>query len=281
MDEINITIPEPNDRQKLFLSDRHRYVAFGGARGGGKSWAIRTKAILLGYGRPGITQTIIRRTYPELYKNHIKPMLQFLPQGAYRYNDGRKELTFPNGSTILFGYCNNDRDLLQYQGNQTDILYIDEATQFTEEQFRVLNSSVRGTGDFPRRTYLTCNPGGVGHGWVKRLFVDRLFEGKENPDDYSFIRSRLVDNKILMEAEPDYVATLEALPYKLRQAWLEGDWNIFEGQFFEEFRTTKTDSTRTLSRRLTSRTTGRFTVPLTGGTPSRSPADGGRLITTT
>ena len=236
MDGLNIKIPEPNDRQKLFLADRHKYVAFGGARGGGKSWAIRAKAILLGYSKPGITQTIIRRTYPELYKNHIKPITQFLPQGSYRYNDGRKELTFPNGSTILFGYCNNDRDLLQYQGNQTDVLYIDEATQFTEEQFRILNSSVRGTGDYPRRTYLTCNPGGVGHGWVKRLFVDRQYEGMENPEDYSFIRSRLVDNKILQEKDPEYVRQLEALPYKLRQAWLEGDWNIFEGQFFEEFR---------------------------------------------
>ena len=236
MAELVIDIPEPNERQKLFLADHHKYIAFGGARGGGKSWAVRAKAILLAYGQPGITQTIIRRTYPELRQNHIRPMLEMLPVGSYKYNDSRKELTFPNGSLILFRYCNNDRDLLNYQGTETDVLYIDEATQFTEEQFRILSASVRGVGKYPRRVYLTCNPGGVGHAWVKRLFVDKRYETGEDPAEYSFIKSLVLDNKILMETDPEYLRHLEALPPKLRKAWLEGDWNIFEGMFFEEFR---------------------------------------------
>lgn len=235
MGVLTVDIPAPNERQALFLADHHKYVAFGGARGGGKSWAVRVKAILLAYGNPGIKQTIIRRTYPELRENHIRPMLDMLPQGSYRYNDSRKELTFPNGSLVLFRYCANDRDLLNYQGTETDILYIDEATQFTEEQFKILRACVRGANTFPKRIYATCNPGGVGHAWVKRLFVDRDFDERENPDEYSFIRSRVLDNKILMETQPDYVAQLEALPPKLRRAWLDGDWNIFEGMFFEEF----------------------------------------------
>ena len=236
MGELNIVIPEPNDRQKLFLADHHKYVAFGGARGGGKSWSIRTKAILLAFSYPGIKQTIFRRNYKELTDNHIDPLKAMMPYEAYSYNDGRKEMAFPNGSKILFRHLNNARDLEKYRGTETDVLYIDEATQFSFEEYSVLKATVRGVGNYPRRIYLTTNPGGVGHSWVKRLFVDRQFEPNEIPEEYSFIKSRVLDNKILMETNPDYVSQLEALPPKLRKAWLEGDWNIFEGMFFEEFR---------------------------------------------
>lgn len=236
MGELNIVIPEPNDRQKLFLADHHKYVAFGGARGGGKSWSIRTKAILLAFSYPGIKQTIFRRNYKELTDNHIDPLKAMMPYEAYSYNDGRKEMAFPNGSKILFRHLNNARDLEKYRGTETDVLYIDEATQFSFEEYSVLKATVRGVGNYPRRIYLTTNPGGIGHAWVKRLFVDRQFEPNEIPEEYSFIKSRVLDNKILMETNPDYVSQLEALPPKLRKAWLEGDWNIFEGMFFEEFR---------------------------------------------
>jgi hypothetical protein len=81
----------------------------------------------------------------------------------------------------------------------------------------------------------TGNPGGVGHSFFKRLFVDRQYQGNENPDDYSFIQSLPTDNKALMEAQPDYIRQLEALPKKLRDAWLLGRWDIFEGAVFEEW----------------------------------------------
>ena len=234
--EYVIDIEEPNDKQKLFLADKHKYVAFGGARGGGKSWAVRTKAKILAFKYPGIKQTIVRHSYQELEKNHVKPMIASLPYEVYKYNSSKHEMRFPNGSEILFAYCENDADLNRYQGTETDILYIDEATQYTEDQFKQLVVTVRGTNAFPKRVYLTCNPGGVGHGWVKRLFIDRHYNLGENPEEYSFIQSLVTDNKILMETNPLYVQQLEALPPKMRRAWLEGDWSIFEGQFFEEFR---------------------------------------------
>lgn len=236
MARVNIDIPAPNPRQELFLSDHHKYIAFGGARGGGKSWSVRVKAILLALRYAGIKQMIMRRTYPELYANHIKPLLSMLPVGSYKYNDSKKELTFPNGSVILFRYCNNDKDLLNYQGTEIDILYIDEATQFTEEQYKILIACVRGVNNFPKRVYLTCNAGGIGHQWVKRLFIDKRYSSDENPDDYSFIQSLVTDNKALLREQPDYIKQLEALPPKLREAWLYGNWDIFEGQFFEDFR---------------------------------------------
>lgn len=231
-----IVIPMPSETQKKFLTDRHKFVAFGGARGGGKSWAVRTKAILLALGYPGIKVMIIRRTYPELRMNHIDPIRAMLPVDTYKYNDSRKELTFPSGSKTYFRFCAGDNDLPSFQGLECDVMFIDEATQFTEQQFLVLKACVRGANGFPKRIYLTCNPGGPGHGWVKRLFVDRRFEGAEIPEEYSFIRSNVYDNKILMESQPDYVSQLETLPNKLRRAWLEGDWGIPEGVFFEEFR---------------------------------------------
>lgn len=233
---MTLTFERPNPRQRLFLTDRHRYVAFGGARGGGKSWAVRTKAALLALRFPGIRILIVRRSYPELQENHIKQMRAKL-QGVARYNEQQKELRFRTGSVILFRYCDNDGDADRFQGMEFDVIFIDEATQIAEEHLRKIFVTCRGVNDFPKRIYLTCNPGGVSHGYIKRLFVDRKYEAKERPEDYAFIKSLVSDNKALTESDPEYVARLEALPEKLRRAWLEGDWNVFEGQFFAEFRT--------------------------------------------
>lgn len=223
-------------KQGKFFFDQHRYVAYGGARGGGKSWAIRINAINLAVKYPGIVQVIVRRSYPELRENHINEFLKFLPKEYRKYNDSRKEMTIYNGSVIKFRYCANDRDLDNFQGTEFDILYIDEGTHFTEEQFRAMDACVRGVNPYPKRTYITCNPGGVGHSWVKRLFVDRAYKDEEREEDYSFIQATVYDNKALMKAQPDYVKNLENLPAKRREAWLYGKWDIFEGQVFEELR---------------------------------------------
>lgn len=238
-----LVLDPPSEKQSLFLRDTHKYVAFGGARGGGKSWAVRTKSVILAYKYPGIKIMIVRQTYPELQENHIIPLCTLLkcydPIRSNRfasYNDSKKHITFPNGSRILFRYCENDRDAERFQGTEVDVLFVDEATHQSEERMRKLTACVRGVNDFPKRVYYTCNPGGEGHGWVKRLFIDRDFKDHENPDDYAFIQSLVTDNQALLRSDPDYIRQLEALPPKLRQAWLDGDWNIFEGQFFEDFR---------------------------------------------
>ena len=231
---INLT--EPSEKQKLMLTDTHRFVAFGGARGGGKSWAIRFKAIFLALFNPGIRMLIMRRTYPELLNNHINPLKKIIPKAIAKYNGTEKSYKFKNGSVIEFGYCDKEGDLDRYQGVEYDVIFIDEATQMTEYMFKVMVACNRGVNNFPKRIYLTCNPGGRGHAWVKRLFVDRNFLPTERAEDYSFIQSLVTDNKVLMATNPDYIAGLEALPEKKRKAWLYGDWNVFEGQVFEEFR---------------------------------------------
>jgi hypothetical protein len=155
--------------------------------------------------------------------------------GRATYNKQEKKFTFKNGCTIKFQYCKNDGDLDNFQGVEFDVIFIDEATQFTEYQLKCIAASCRGTNNFPKRVYYTCNPGGPGHGYIKRIFIDRKYQDNENPDDYSFTQALVQDNKVLMEMDPEYIRNLEALPPKLRRAWLEGDWDIFEGQFFEDF----------------------------------------------
>lgn len=224
----------PNARQLEFFKARSRYVAYGGARGGGKSWAVRKKAALMALYYAGIKILILRRTYAELRENHILPMLADLADIA-RYRSGDKEFVFPNGSRIKFGYLASESDVLQYQGQEYDIIFLDEATQFTEFQYNTLTAANRGANDFPKRIYLTCNPGGVGHAWVKRLFIDCDYQGSERPEDYQFIKATVYDNPELMHHDPEYVHMLENLPDGLREAWLHGSWDVFAGQYFREW----------------------------------------------
>ena len=90
-----LVLQPPSEKQALFLSDRHKHVAFGGARGGGKSWAVRNKAIRLCLRFKGIKVLIVRRTYPELTHNHIDPLLMEL-HGIAKYNRAEKKFTFLN-----------------------------------------------------------------------------------------------------------------------------------------------------------------------------------------
>jgi len=236
-----IDLGKPNRKQARFLRSKHRHVCFGGARAGGKSWAIRVKAILMAMKHDGIVQMIVRKSFPELEKNHIKQFKKLLKVGTpgcpFKYNESKKELAFPNGSIIYFVYCERDSDTDRYQGTEVDILYLDEATQLSEQQIHDLNACVRGTNpDFPMRTYYTCNPGGKGHAYIKRLFIDRQYVGDEIPEQYEFIQSRVYDNEVLLAAHPEYLDELKNLPEARRKAWLEGDWDSFIGQVFTEWR---------------------------------------------
>lgn len=243
---MEIDLGRPNAKQDLFLMDHHRHVGYGGARAGGKSWAVRTKAILLALNYTGIVIMIVRRTYPELEANHIRPIRRMLhigePGNPIKYNESKKIITFPANkegkqSLIIFGYCDREADVERYQGTEVDVLFIDEATMLTEQQIKDLNACVRSTNpDFPLRTYYTCNPGGRGHSYIKRVFIDRQYNADENPDAYSFIQAKVYDNKDLLQAHPEYLAELKALPEARRKAWLEGDWNSFIGQVFTSWR---------------------------------------------
>ena len=221
-------------KQMEFMRRREKYIAYGGARGGGKSWVARTKAVGMCLRYAGLRVLMVRKTFAQLRENIVLPMQeQFAPlyrAGAMRYNGQNNEVRFYNGSRIVFGYCDSDRDLLQYQGVEYDVIFLEEATQLSEYQFGIIRASLRGTNDYPKRMYLTCNPGGQGHAWVKRLFVDRQFTKDEDPAEYAFIQAKVYDNAVLMEKDPGYLRNLQTLPDGMRKAWLDGSWDVFEGQ---------------------------------------------------
>ncbi len=238
----------PNPRQQEFFCSTARHTAYGGARGGGKSWAMRRKMVMLAMRYPHLRLLLLRRSLQELRENHVLP-LQTELLGFATFKKDERAFIFPNGSRLVLGYCDTDSDVLQYQGAEYDVIGFEEATHFKEEWIVFICTALRTTKTYFRpRVYYTCNPGGVGHAYVKRLFIDRRFEGAERPEDYVFIPAVVYDNRALMQADPEYVRRLEALPAHKRRAHLEGDWNVYEGQVFEEF---KNDALHYADRRYT------------------------------
>jgi len=229
---------KPYPPQERFFTAHARRIAYGGARGGGKSYAMRMKLILLALTMEGIQILLLRRSFPELRENHINPMRRIL-KGIASYKEVTKEFVFKNRSRIKLGYLADDSDVLQYQGQSYDCVGMEEATQFTELQYLAMTECCRVSGmmkeSFVPRMYFTCNPGGVGHQWMKRLFIDREYRSGEDKDDYVFIPSTVYDNEFIMKNNPEYIKTLQSLPPIRRRAMLEGDWDAFEGQFFPEF----------------------------------------------
>lgn len=151
-------------------------------------------------------------------------------------------MTFSNGSEIKYGHYDGDAAENEYQGTQYDVIFIDEATQLSERAFQYLLGCIRGVNEFPKRMYLTCNPGGVGHRWVKRLFIDKVYktnstnpEENENPEDYTFIPATVEDNPWLLKSSPMYLKQLANMPEDQRRAFRYGDWDALGGNYFKEF----------------------------------------------
>ena len=130
-------------------------------------------------------------------------------------------------------WCPSVRDnhnfLIRYNGKLS-------FTGNTEYEFRTMGATLRGVNKIPKHFYLTCNPGGVGHQWVKRLFVTREYEGIEDGKDYLFIPATVEDNEALLKSSPEYIQMLDTLPEDIRAAHRYGDWDAMAGQYFSEFR---------------------------------------------
>ncbi len=226
-------------RQADFVQARATEVLFGGAAGGGKSFGQLADALYYALAYPGSKQLILRRTFAELDKSLIRVSLALFPQSIYRYHATSHTGRFTNGSLLDFGYCQNENDVYQYQSAEYDVVRFDELTHFTEFQYLYLISRVRGANGFPKYIKSSTNPGGVGHAWVKRRFIDpatpnTVFESESGTR--LFLPSKIDDNTFLMQGDPDYKERLSALPEAQKRALLYGDWNIFEGQYFSEFK---------------------------------------------
>ena len=148
----------PNPKQAEFFSSRTKHTCYGGSRGGGKSWAMRRKVVLLSLTYDNLRSLILRRTFPELKSNIVEPLMRELA-GFADYNVSDRVFRFPNGSIIRMGYCDTEADVYQYQGQEYDVVCLEEATQFTESQMQFLTTCNRTSRmDFKPRMYYTCNP---------------------------------------------------------------------------------------------------------------------------
>lgn len=234
MNEIRIAL---TSKQTVF--DRRvakvENVLFGGAKGGGKSFGLREIMLKRRIQNPGSYGVIFRKTYPALYNNHIMPLLTKFPILRERYSSKHKEICFENGSKLAFRHCQYQKDLELYQGQEFHDLAIEEAGEWPESWFWTLKGSNRsGVAGITPRCLLTGNPGGVGHKWLKRLFIDRNFRKNEDPENFAFVRSRVYDNPAVMKNDPGYLDRLKANKNPLLvKAYLEGSWDIMAGQYFD------------------------------------------------
>ena len=235
---------QPFAKQSEFHASPAKYRLFGGAAGPGKSKALLMEAILQAHEHPGVNTLLLRRTFPELEQSLLLYFRRDVPRELYdSYNESKHTVTWRNGSTTRFGYCQRENDVYQYQGAEFLFIGIDELTLFTLRQWQFLTSRNRCpiAGAFPCMAGAT-NPGNIGHAWVKSLWIDKqpapgMEQSEEyDPADYDFISARVTDNPIYA-ADENYLKTLRALPSHLRRAFLDGDWDVFAGQYFDRFDT--------------------------------------------
>jgi len=238
--------PQPGP-QTEFLRRNEYECLYGGAAGGGKTDAILGDA-LDAVEHPKYRALILRRTFKQLSKGGAiidRSFDIYKPLGA-RYLKGDYKWTFPSGATIEFGHCESEKDIYNYQGSQYQRVYFDELTQFTEFQYKYMYSRVRSNyADIKARLRSTANPGGIGHAWVKRWFnPSQPYIPMVDPETglhRIFIPAKVWDNKFYNPnspecTDPQYVKGLMMMPEDQRRMLLEGDWDIFAGQFFNMFR---------------------------------------------
>jgi phage terminase large subunit len=233
---------EPFEKQQHFHASPAKYRLFGGAAGPGKTKALLMEAIMQAHEMPGAHTLLLRRTFPELEQSLLLYFRRDISRELYSsFNESKHLVTWRNGSTTRFGYCQNEQDVYQYQGAEFLFIGIDELTLFTLRQWQFLTSRNRCpiAGSFPCMAGAT-NPGNIGHAWVKSLWIDKqAAAGMEqssqyDPADYDFIPARVSDNPIYAN-DAEYLKTLRALPTHLRRAFLDGDWDVFAGQYFDRF----------------------------------------------
>ncbi|MBQ3019135.1 MAG: terminase family protein [Clostridia bacterium] len=232
----------PNAKQSEFHANGADEVCYGGAKGGGKSCALVMECYAYCLEYAGASAYLFRETYDDLEANIVKEWKAKVPKETYTYSESKHIATLVNGSTVHFRYISNDNDAEGYQGRSIDFIGVDELTKHSEKAVQILLSCLRSPKGFPTRFRATCNPGGKGHTWVKRRYIEGTAHGRKRYTDpvsgntVSFIPATVYDNTVLMKNDPAYVRRLENLPEAERKAFLLGDWDIFEGQYFGEYR---------------------------------------------
>lgn len=235
--------------QAAFISCPVFEAVYGGARGGGKTdanlgeWAIHAERYAA-----HAKGLFVRRTRVALEPTIERAKQIYTPLGAV-WHEQKSRFVWPNGAILYFRYLERDADADHYQGHDYTRLYIEELTQFpTDGPVNKLKATLRSAAGVPTAFRASCNPGGPGHTWVKARYIDPgpwkiIKETFVSPFDQSvvelgrvFIPARLSDNPKLLSNDPLYVAKLQQSgSEQLVRAWLEGDWNVIEGAFFDRW----------------------------------------------
>jgi hypothetical protein len=233
------------DKQKEAsrLVKNHKYLLYGGAMGGGKSYFLRWKLIriLLAFaarGKLGVIVSLFCEDYPALKDRHLSKVRHEFPEWLGEYNSTDHNFTlYPEFGGGVIAFRNLD-DVSKYQSSEFAAIAIDELTKNTEDDFTFLRTRLRWPGISDTKFIGATNPGGKGHLWVKRLWIDKTFAGYEQEqNEFVYVKALLKDNPYIND--PAYLKSLESLPEEKRRAYIEGDWDLYEGQFFAEWRKEK------------------------------------------
>lgn len=233
----------PRQLEAYKLIGSGKIIFYGGSRGGGKTHLERSSMISACLQFKKLRCLVMRRHYDELEQLFVSRFLTDYPSEVFGYTYNKKEKTaiFPNGSRIVFRAAKTLDDARKHLGIEYHFIAIDEANQFEEEVFTFIRGSLRNAGenDFVPTLLMTGNPGGISDQWFKDRFISPnkakwTKEEKEYEGLFAYIPSKVYDNPSLTQSG-HYVSMLESLPENYRKAWLEGDWDVFQGQFFEEW----------------------------------------------
>lgn len=210
----------PTDRQAAFLAIDAEEALYGGAAGGGKTNAL-LMAALEHVDRPEYAALLLRRTSPELVQPDglLTRAHEWLGSSAAKWSEKYMTYSFPSGAVLRFGHMQHEVDRFSYQGGAYHFIGYDELTHFTERQYTYLFSRQRKNvehGDIPIRMRAATNPGGIGHGWVKRRFID------PGHPERPFVPAKVADNPHLEQAS--YQRSLERLDSTTYAQLAKGLW---------------------------------------------------------
>ncbi len=234
--------PFPKQREFLTSARTHKYTLFGGAAGPGKSYILRWWLIIqllrwfVELRLRNVRVGLFCEDYPSLEDRHISRIKTEFPSWLGTYNEQHHDFTLdPCYGGGVMSFRNLDK-AEKYQSVEFAAIAVDELTQNDRTVFDLLRSRLRWPGIEFSPFAAATNPGGRGHAWVKKLWVDRDFSGDDavlDPGQFIYIPAKAEDNPALPAS---YHQTLDSLPESLRKAYRDGDWNIFVGQFFTEWR---------------------------------------------
>lgn len=209
-------------------------IGFGGARGPGKSHAMLAQIAVDDCQRiPDLKCLLLRRVGKAVREAFEDLRWKVLNRTPHEYNKSSGTVKFPNGSRIIMGHFQSDRDIDSYLGLEYDVIGVEEATTLSNSKYKAIRTCNRTSKqDFRPRIYTNANPGGVGHQWYKNRFVIPYERGEET--ETRFIPATIFDNVYINDG---YQKNLEALTGWKKRAWLNGDWDILGGSFFDHIET--------------------------------------------